>query len=51
MRRDPGRPTGFLATFTLWDRMPAARLGVIEADTDVSDEGFGRLLASLVLAM
>jgi hypothetical protein len=26
-------------------------LGVIEADTDVSDEGFGRLLASLVLAM
>jgi hypothetical protein len=29
--------------------MPAARLHVIQADTDVSNDGFGRLLASLVL--
>jgi hypothetical protein len=31
--------------------MPSARLGVIEADTDVLDDGFGRLLASVVLAV
>jgi hypothetical protein len=31
--------------------MPAARLGAIQAETDESDDGFGRLLASLVLAV
>jgi hypothetical protein len=31
--------------------MPALRLGGIQADTDVSDGGFGRLLASLVQAV
>jgi hypothetical protein len=51
MRIGPGRPTGFLGTFTLWDRMPTARLDVIQADTDVSDDVLGRLLTSLALAV
>jgi hypothetical protein len=50
MKIGPGL-TGFLGTFTCWDMMPAARLDVIPADTDVSDDGFGILLASLVLAV
>jgi hypothetical protein len=37
--------------YGIGDRMPAARLGAIQADTDVSDDRFGRLLASLVLAV